>query len=98
VSGKDEGQDLANRKLTLPCIYAISDKTSRDEFLSLWNEAKPDAARIAKFLKDRGHIQKTRDKGREIIDSMLAMIEKLPCKAEAAELAFFVQIMAKREF
>ncbi|MDO8756881.1 MAG: polyprenyl synthetase family protein, partial [Elusimicrobiota bacterium] len=98
VSGKDEGQDLANRKLTLPCIYAINDSGSRDEFLSLWNETKPDAAGIAKLLKNRGHIQKTRDKGREIVDSMLAMIKKLPCKAEAAELAFFVEIMAKREF
>jgi octaprenyl-diphosphate synthase len=98
VSGKDEGQDLANRKLTLPCIYAINDKASRDEFLALWNDAKPDATKIAKLLKDRGHIQKTRDKGREIVSSMLSMISKLPCKAEAAELGFFVEIMAKREF
>ena len=98
VSGKDEGQDLANRRLTLPCIYAISDPGSREDFLALWNEPKPDALKIAKLLKDRGHIQKTREKGREIVDSMLAMIKKLPCKAEAVELGFFVEIMAKREF
>lgn len=98
VSGKDEGQDLANRKLTLPCIYAVQDPASREQFLALWNEDKPDAAKIAKFLKDRGHIQKTREKGREITDSMLAMIAKLPCQSEAKELAFFVEIMAKREF
>lgn len=98
VSGKDEGQDLANRKLTLPCIYAVQDASIREEFLALWNEEKPDAVKIAKLLKDRGCIQKTREKGREITDSMLAMIKKLPCKAEAAELAFFVEIMAKREF
>lgn len=98
VSGKDEGQDLANRKLTLPCIFAVQDAKTRPEFLALWNEAKPDAAKIAKLLKDRGHIQRTRDKGREIVNSMLAMIEKLPCKAEAKELAFFVEVMAKREF
>lgn len=98
VSGKDEGQDLANRKLTLPCIFAVQDPAVRAEFLSLWNEEKPDAVKIAKLLKDRGCIQKTREKGREIVDSMLAMISKLPCKAEAAELGFFVEIMAKREF
>jgi len=74
------------------------EKGTRDEFLSLWNEEKPDAVKIAKLLKDRGHIQKTREKGREITDSMLAMIKKLPCKAEATELAFFVEVMAKREF
>ncbi len=98
VSGKDEGQDLANRRLTLPCIYAIQDPAAREEFLALWNERQPDAVKIAKLLKDRGHIQKTREKGREIVDSMRAMIEKLPCKAEAAELCFFVDVMAKREF
>ncbi len=98
ISGKDEGQDLANRKLTLPCIYAISDPATREDFLALWNERQPDAVKIAKLLKERGHIQKTREKGREITDSMLAMIKNLPCKAEAAELAFFVGIMAKREF
>ena len=98
VSGKDEGQDLQNRRLTLPCIYAIQDKASRTEFLALWDAAEPDAARIARFLKDHGHIQKTREKGREIVDSMLAIIGKLPCQAEAKELAFFVEIMAKREF
>ncbi len=98
VSGKDEGQDLANRKLTLPCIYAVQDPATREDFLALWNEPKPDAARIAKLLKERGHIQKTREKGRELTDSMLAMIKKLPCKAEASELGFFVEVMAKREF
>jgi geranylgeranyl pyrophosphate synthase len=98
VSGKDEGQDLANRKLTLPCIYAVQDPATREDFLALWNEAKPDAVKIAKLLKDRGHIRKTREKGRELTDSMLAMIKKLPCKAEATELGFFVEIMAKREF
>lgn len=98
VSGKDAGQDLANRKLTLPCIYAVQDPALREGFLALWNEARPDQAKIAKFLKDSGCLQKTREKGREIVNSMLAMIEKLPCKSEAKELGFFVELMAKREF
>ena len=82
----------------MPCIYAINDKGTREEFLALWNEAAPDQAKIAKLLKERGHIERTREKGREIVNSMLAMIAKLPCKAEAKELAFFVEVMAKREF
>jgi geranylgeranyl pyrophosphate synthase len=98
VSGKDEAQDLQNRKLTLPCIYALSDASSREEFLGLWDAPAPDAARIGVFLKERGHLKKTRETGRQLVDSMLAMIRKLPCQAEAKELAFFVEIMAKREF
>jgi len=98
VSGKDEAQDLLNRKLTLPCIYAVQDPASREEFLRLWESPSPDAARIGAFLKERGHLKKTRETGRQIVDSMLAMIAKLPARAEAKELAFFVEIMAKREF
>ncbi len=98
VSGKDAGQDLANRRLTLPCIYALQDEGARERFLSLWNAREPDAAGIASLLKERGHLRKTREKGREVVDSMLAMIGKLPCRAEATELAFFVEVMAKREF
>ncbi len=92
ASGKDEGQDLKNRRLTLPCLYAVKDP----RFAPLW-EAR-DAAGLAKFLKDGGFVQKARDKGRELTDSMVAMIRKLPCKAEATELAFFVELLAKREF
>ena len=29
---------------------------------------------------------------------MKAMIAKLPCRSQAAELSFFVELMAKREF
>lgn len=95
ASGKDEGQDLKNRRLTLPCLYALA-SPDRDAFLKLWNAS--DAPGIAKLLKERGHVQKAREKGRELTDSMTAMVRKLPCKAEAAELAFFVELLAKREF
>lgn len=92
ASGKDEGQDLKNKRLTLPCLYAVKEP----EFLRLWNAG--DAAGLAKFLVAGGHVQKAREKGRELTDSMVAMIRKLPCKAEANELAFFVELLAKREF
>lgn len=92
ASGKDEGQDLKNKRLTLPCLFAVKDPG----FLPLWQAG--DAAGLARFLKEGGYVQKAREKGRELTDSMVAMIKKLPCKAEAAELAFFVELMAKREF
>lgn len=92
ASGKDEGQDLKNKRLTLPCLYAVKDPA----FLTLWNAG--DNAALSRFLVQKGYVQQARDKGRELTDSMVAMIKKLPCKAEAAELAFFVELMAKREF
>jgi geranylgeranyl pyrophosphate synthase len=92
ASGKDEGQDLKNKRLTLPCLYAVKEP----EFLRLWNEG--DAPALSRYLVQGGFVQKARDKGRELTDSMVAMIKKLPCKAEANELAFFVELLAKREF
>ncbi len=100
-SGKDEAQDLKNRRLTLPCLYALQDPGSRAAFLSLWDRAGADpraAAKISEFLKDGGFVRKAREKGREFVDSMTAMIRGLPCKPESAELAFFVELLAKREF
>jgi geranylgeranyl pyrophosphate synthase len=94
ASGKDEGQDFKNRRLTLPCLYAL--ESDRAAFMEIWTAGTP--ARLAQFLKDGGHVQKAREKGRELVDSMLAMVRKLPCKAEAGELAFFVELLAKREF
>lgn len=96
ASGKDSGQDLKNRRLTLPCLYALAAPADRGAFLDLWRNS--DAAGIARFLKTRGHIQKARQKGRELTDSMVAMVQRLPCRAEASELAFFIELLAKREF
>jgi octaprenyl-diphosphate synthase len=96
VTGKPVGQDLANRRVTLPGILALQDPSAREEFLLLWNAG--DADRIAAFLKKRGFVEATRARGRELVDSMLSLCQHLPCKAEAKELVAFVEIMAKREF
>ena len=96
VTGKPVGQDLINRRLTLPCILALKDPAARADFLALWEAG--DAAKIAAFMKDRGFVEKTRQKGRELVDSMLTMARNLPCKAEGKELALFIEVMAKREF
>ena len=82
--------------LTLPCILALQDPAARSDFLALWEAG--DAAKIADFMKKRGFVEKTRQKGRELVDSMLTMARALPCKPEAKELAGFIEIMAKREF
>ena len=96
VTGKDPGADLANRRVTLPAILALQSPAHRAKFLALWESA--DAAAIARFLKDEGFVDRTRAKGRELVDSMLSLCGHLPCKPEAAELRLFIEIMARREF
>lgn len=99
-SGKDPAQDLANRRLTLPCLLALQGP-DRAPFLKLWESAAQDpkaAGKLADFLKAGGHVEGARDKGRELVSSMLAMARNLPLKPEASELAGFIEIMARREF
>ncbi len=96
VSGKDEGQDVKNRRLTLPCLYALADARAREEFLKLWRGG--DATGVGRFLVEGGFVAKARGKGRELADSMTAMARALPCRAEASQLAFFIDLLVKREF
>ncbi len=96
VTGKDQAKDLANRKLTLPCILALQDPRTRAPFLALWEKA--DARDIAEFLKKEGFIEATRARGRELVASMLSLCAHLPCKPQARELSLFIEIMARREF
>ena len=101
VTGKDQAQDLANRKLTLPCILALQDPKARAPFLALWERAgKGEAGHpdLADFLKKGGFIEATRAKGRELVASMLTLCSHLPCKSEARDLSLFVEVMARREF
>lgn len=96
VTGKDQGKDLANRKLTLPCILTLQRPELRSEFLRLWETA--DAEAIKSYLERAGSIEAARARGRELVASMLKLCEALPCKTEARELKLFVEIMARREF
>ena len=96
VSGKPVGQDLHNRRLTLPCILALQSPEHRAEFLKLWELAEP--APLAAFLQKHGFLDATRAKGRELVSSMLKWTRALPCKAEALEMALFIEVMARREF
>lgn len=96
VTGKDQGKDLANRKLTLPCILALQNPAHRCAFLALWEKA--DAGLIKDFLVYNGYVEAARNRGRELVASMLKWCDSLPCKSEAVELKLFIELMARREF
>lgn len=101
VSGKDAGQDLRNRRLTLPCLYALADPAGRERFLKLWQAgaADPAAAReLAAFLAAGGWLERARGAGRELVRSTQALARGLPRRAEAGALTAFVEAMAGREF
>lgn len=95
LSGKPQAQDLANRRATLPCLLALQGPR-RAEFKRLWEAGE--AAPLGRFLESSGALEAARDKGREIVASMLEHCRHLPRREEAAELERFIAAMARREF
>ena len=93
-SGKDPAQDLANRRLTLPCLLSLQG-SEKGRFLELW-ETK-DSKALGEFLQKGGYIEAAREKGRELVRSMLSLTQALPCKPQARDLSLFIEIMARRE-
>lgn len=101
VSGKPVAQDMLNRRLTLPCILALENPKTRDNFLSLWSTAAQDSGSIKKavdFVRENGFLEESRVKGREIVDSMKALCRDLPSRSEGRNLSLFIEMMARREF
>ncbi len=101
VSGKEPGQDFILGKLTLPCILAMDDPSTRGPFLELWNRGPRERGRVpalVALLEKGGHIDGARRKGREILDAALPMAGALPVSEAAATLKQFMEALARREF
>jgi len=101
VSGKDPAKDFMLGRLTLPGVLAVQDIKTRDRFVDLWKSSAKDAGgaqALREFLESSGFLEGAREVGRELVRSMLAMVRQLPLKAEAEDMADFVEVMAKREF
>ncbi|MHB2026757.1 MAG: polyprenyl synthetase family protein [Elusimicrobiota bacterium] len=101
ISGKDPAKDFTLGRLTLPGVLAVHDPKTRESFIKLWQSADQDhsaAQKIAEFLESSGHLEGSRAVGRELVESMLAMVRELPMKTEAEAMADFIEAMAKREF
>lgn len=100
-SGKEQGKDFKLGRLSLPAVLAVADPACSAEFVRLWRKTQEDPsayAQAAELLRRHGHVEGAREKGREILRSMLSMARRLPCRAEAEELASFLELLARREF
>lgn len=95
ISGKPQGQDVSNRRVTLPVLLALRGP-KRNEFLKIWEGG--DSKAVADFLRNNAIIEAARDTGREIVASMMALCEHLPDRDGARELAAFIEVMSRREF
>jgi octaprenyl-diphosphate synthase len=89
--GKPVGNDLKEKKMTLPLIHALKQVTKKEskEIMSLikdGNLKKKDIERIVAFVNDNGGISFTQDKAMEYIDKSLAILEQFPDSAAKTSL------------
>jgi geranylgeranyl pyrophosphate synthase len=101
VSGKEQGTDLRERRLTLPAILALESPQSREPFLALWNAQRHDeenARRMARLLEERGHIEAARQRGRELSNSIKNWAKALPVARFRDDFLGFVEAFERREF
>ncbi|MBI3549968.1 MAG: polyprenyl synthetase family protein [Elusimicrobia bacterium] len=101
TAGKTAGQDVLAKKVTLPFLLAMQNKSSAGRALELWRAAtssQDGPAVLAAFLKERGHIEEAKTKAQGIYREMLDLAKTMPDAAGAKGLADFMESMAKRQF
>jgi len=101
VAGKEPGRDYFNGRLTLPGILAMDDEATRAEFMRLWAakpKGEPEFKKMLCLLESAGQLEAAREKARELMKSLLPLVDALPEKARAAELRMFMELLFRREF
>jgi octaprenyl-diphosphate synthase len=98
IIGKPVGNDLKEKKLTLPLIYSLS-RSSKSEckeiikMIKKGNLKSKDIAKIADYVTEKGGIAYSEKKAREFIAiaiEKLSSFEDVPAKSSLIEFANFV--------
>jgi octaprenyl-diphosphate synthase len=79
--GKPVGEDLKERKITLPLIFAFSQSDSQDVRDMKRMVARPklgELRKVARFAVDKGGVDYARDKAREYSRQALEALERFP--------------------
>jgi octaprenyl-diphosphate synthase len=100
--GKKPGQDIAQRQISLPLVYAFEDASIRARFEEAWSKPGeiPDAelARLSRLAIDSGAVKRARATASELLASILAAARALPRRPGALRLLSFVEEMAARDY
>ena len=100
--GKPVGNDIKEKKLTLPVIYALSqvDKSERKRIISLIKGKDSERSRFSKlvdFVKDNGGIKYAEDRMMEYQEKAFAILNEFPESAYRDSMHKLVVYTTKRE-
>lgn len=101
IMGKPTGNDLREKKLTLPLIYALN-QAERYEVIGIKNKIRgklsnKDVEFILQFVNQYSGIEYANRKAREYADKALAILEKYPNSDSKTALANLVEFILERK-
>ena len=102
VTGKPVGNDIKEKKFTLPLIYALqqASQTEKKQVLRLINSSSPDSQKlktITRFVAEKGGIDHCLVTMKELAEKAIAIIELFPPSDAATALIEIVEYSMKRK-
>jgi len=103
ITGKPAGNDIKEKKFTLPLICALqqASRSEKKQILSLINGSAPDAQKlktITRFVEEKGGLDHCRDKMNELAQKAINIIDGFPPGDVAAALKGIVDYTINRNF
>lgn len=102
LTGKPSGNDIQEKKMTLPLIYALNN-TSRFEknrilkIIQKHNTNKQKVAEVIEFVKENGGIKYTEQKMHEYKNKATEILLKFPSSASKDALIYMLEYVIKRK-
>jgi len=101
ITGKPVGNDIKEKKFTLPLIYALKQgsRIEKKQITGLINSSTPDAQKlktIAHFVEEKGGLAHCRTTMNELAQKAVAIIDSFPPSEAAASLKEIVDYTMNR--
>jgi octaprenyl-diphosphate synthase len=103
ITGKPAGNDIKEKKFTLPLICALqqASRSEKKQILNLINGSAPDAQKlktITRFVEEKGGMEHCRAKMNELAKKAAAIIDGFPPSDVSAALKEIVEYTINRNF
>lgn len=102
LTGKPTGNDIQEKKMTLPLIYALNNSSSKEKkrilgLIQKHNTDKKKVSEIMSFVKEKGGLEYTENKMLEYKDKAISVLRKFPQSEAKDALVGMVEYIVSRK-